>query len=374
MNKQGQGSYPQGDFWDVQDRSYAGQQLPPDHAFSELVEVKYKESSGKTIALALIGVLLFLVCGYAAYEYFVNENDPVDAVMAYFTGGGEEADPAASNAANQAGRKTKKRAAPVEPPAPVVTSRPEEETPANPYWELPNRILGGAGAEGRVWSTEEEDAFRAGLNNQFTYQQYKAVQDVRQLRLSGSDAILWEALQNKKFWTRMFAAVGLAEFNNEIPLETFEDLIRNARSELIADFLERFQRKPNAGQAYIARQMVKILDEKGRLSALKVINRSNDKLRDVYLTAATVDPGRSVQRWVRRTLGRRPLNPDKYNELMELVRGKGNTAALLGGEKPAAKPEAVETMSTGGDEDEFTGEIEFFEEDMTNMEAGTPAE
>lgn len=374
MNQKGQGNYPQGDSWDVQDQSYAGQQLPPDHAFSELVEVKYKESSGKTIALALVGVLLLLTFGYAAWEYFVNDNDPVDAIMAYFTGDDAAGSQSTATSGQSSGRK-KKRVEQVQPAAPVVASSQQSDAvPANPYWELPNRILGGSGADGRIWSNEEEEAFRAGLNNQFTYQQYKAVQDVRQMRLGGSDVILWEALQNKKFWTRMYAAVGLAEFNNEIPLETFEDLIKNARSELIADFLERFQRRPNPGQAYIARQMVKILDEKGRISALKIISRSDDKLRDLYLAAATADPGRYVQRWVRRTLGRRPINPDKYNSLMEIVRGSESSAALLAGEAPVKQPSNLEMMSTGAEDEDFTGEIEFFEEDMTTMEMDATAE
>lgn len=363
MNQQQQqgGAYPPADFWDVKDQAYAGQQQP-DHAFSELVEVKYTQSSGKLVVVAVLALLLIAVAGFAGYEYFVNERDPITTVMNYFGGGGEVTQPT-----QPSGRKKVRNTS-----APVVTEntaakKNTDDIPANPYWELPNRIIGLQTPPGRVWSSDEEGAFRSGLNHMFTYQQHKAVMDVRKLKLSGSDAILWEALQNKKFWTRIWAAIGLAEFNNEVSLETLEGVVEKARSELIATFLERLQHNPNPGQVFIARQLVKILDERGRLSALKVIYRSNDKLRDVYLAAATVDPGRKVQRWIRYALGRKPINPNKYNELMEVVQGKVDGSYIISGEK-IAPPKQAELLPAVIDDEDFTGEIEFFEEDMTGTE------
>jgi hypothetical protein len=250
---------------------------------------------------------------------------------------------------------------------PIPVKKKTTEIPTNPYWELPNRIVGNQEPAGRIWSSDEEIAFRAGLNHVFTYQQHKAVMDVRKLKLRGSDAILWEALQNRKFWTRIWAAIGLAEFNNEVSIETLEGVIEKARSELIATFLERLQHKPNPGQVFIARQLVKILDERGRISALKVIHKSNDKLKDLYLTAATVDPGKKVQRWARYALGRKPMNPDKYNEMMEIVKGNVDGNYIISGEKiaPVKQPELLPSIM---EEEGFTGEIEFFEEDMTGSE------
>ena len=356
------GAYPNGDFWDVKDQAYAGQQQP-DHAFSELVEVKYTQSSGKLVVVAVFALLLIAVAGFASYEYFVNERDPITTVMNYF---------GANNSDNVEPAQPKKKKVKNRPEAVVTDPTPVKkntgEVPANPYWELQNRIVGTQAPAGRVWSSDEELAFRAGLNHMFTYQQHKAVMDVRKLKLGGSDAILWEALQNKKFWTRIWAAIGLAEFNNEVSLETLEGVVEKARSELIATFLERLQHKPNPGQVFIARQLVKILDERGRLSALKVIYKSNDKLRDVYLTAATVDPGKKVQRWIRYALGRKPIDPNKYNELMEVVQGNVDGNYIISGEKiaPVKQPELLPSVS---DEEDFTGEIEFFEEDMTGSEA-----
>lgn len=359
MNQQGPGSnYPSGDFWDVKDQSYAGQQ-GPDHAFSELVEVKYTQSSGKLVVVTLIAILLLGVGGYAGYEYFINNRDPIEALTSYFG----ETPPDETTSIPVASRRPSEG---TEQPPQEPTTTAANTVSGNPYWELPNRIIGSRRAISRPWTSEEEEAFRAGISNSFTYQQYKAVMDVRTLQLGGSDAILWEALQNKKFWTRIWAAIGLAEFNNEIGLETLEEVLKNARSELIATFLERLQKKPNPGQLFIARQLVKVLDERGRLSALKIINASNDKFRDLYLSAATADPGQRIQKWVRIALARRPIDPDRYNELMEVVRGNVDGNYLILGEKTRTPVKAKEVMTTGMEEDEdFTGEIEFFEEDMT---------
>jgi hypothetical protein len=356
------GAYPKGDFWDVKDQAYAGQQQP-DHAFSELVEVKYTQSSGKLVIVALFALLLIAVAGFAAYEYFVKERDPITTVMNYFGAGNSDI----TQTTQPTGRKKAKNKPSAVATDPIPVAKKTAEIPANPYWELPNRIVGNQEPPGRIWSSDEENAFRAGLNHMFTYQQYKAVMDVRQLKLSGSDAILWDALQNKKFWTRIWAAIGLAEFNNEVSIETLENVVDKARSELIATFLERLQHKPNPGQVFIARQLVKILDERGRISALKVIYKSNDKLRDLYLAAATVDPGKRVQRWARYALGRKPMDPNKYNEMMEIVQGNVEGNSIISGEKvvPVKQPDLLPSVM---EEDDFTGDIEFFEEDMTGSD------
>jgi len=357
------GAYPAGDFWDAKDQAFAGQQQP-DHAFSELVEVKYTQSSGKLLMVAIFSLFLIGVAAFAGYEYFVNDRDPVTTVMNYFGMGEIDFVEQVQSLAQRSPQDTAVQdRAPSEAPKKTL-----EDLPANPYWDLPNRIVGMQKPPGRIWSTDEEGAFRSGLNHMFTYQQHKAVMDIRKLKLAGSDAVLWEALQNKKFWTRMWAAIGLAEFNNEISLETIEGTIENARSELIATFLERLQKNPNPGQVFIARQLVKILDERGRLSALKIINNSNDKLRDLYLTAATVDPGLKIQHWSRYVLDLKPMAPGRYNEMMEVILGNVDGSYIISGEKIVPVIKEPELLPSIMDEDDFTGEIEFFEEDMTGID------
>ena len=50
---------------------------------------------------------------------------------------------------------------------------------------------------------------------------------------------------------------------------------------------------------------------------------------------------------------------------MEVVRGNVDGTYIVFGEKAAAPKKQKEVIMTGSDED-FTGEIEFFEEDMTD--------
>ena len=255
----------------------------------------------------------------------------------------------------------------------VAPARPAPKTAVvgNPYWTLPNKILGARAPLNRFWSPEEEEVLRAGMAHRFTYQRHKTVQEVRKHRFRGSDVILWDAMQEKKFWTRGFAAVGLAEFNVEVSLQSLEGALANARSELVADFFERFIRKPNAGQAFILRQVVRLLDEKGRLIVLRGIDRRNDDLRDLYMVAATKDPGKHVQRWVRDTLLRHPVKAERYDALLATVEsGRGGESFMhaatpkpkkAAATKPGAKakigPSQVET------EEEIDKELAQFDDD-----------
>src|SRR5690606_20987690 len=115
----------------------------------------------------------------------------------------------------------------------------------------------------------------------------KAVMEVRERRLQGSEAILWDALEAPKFWTRMFAAIGLAEFNFEVSVSQLEGVLRRERSELIANFFERFVRQNTPAERFVMRQMIRLLDERGRLVVLRALQAGRDDLRSLYLIAAT---------------------------------------------------------------------------------------
>lgn len=356
------------DFWDISDNDFAGQQMPQDQEFSELVQIE-KTTTGTHPALYLVLAVLLGVGGFMAYVIFVEERNPIEMVQALIEGRSDEPELAPT---------------PLKLPKPKVARNPRTDTrrlpvaavqpkkkavEGNPYWALPNKIVGANKELGRFWSPEEEETFRAGLAHRYTYQRLKTVQDVRKLHLRGSDVILWDAMQDKKFWTRGFAAIGLAEQNVEVSLSTLEGMLTNARSELRADFFERFIRRPNAGQAYILRQVVRILDEKGRLIVLKGIERTKDPLRDLYMVAATKDPGKSVQRWVRDAMLRRGVGVEKYNELLEVVEGRASGGYLLtGGPAPrrvdskmsdrVATDEELDKELSAFDDD---GEVEFYD-------------
>lgn len=351
-------SQPTGaDFWDVGDADFAGQQLAPDQEFSELVEIQ-KSATRTHPAIYLTLALLLGVGGFFAYEIFVEDRNPLRMITQLWPSDTE--DPAPKPKA-KAHHKAVAKAAPAHSKA-----LPKQAVAGNPYWSLPNKIVGSSPELGRFWSPEEEEVFRAGMAHRYTYQRHKTVQEVRKQRLRGSDVILWDAMQEKKFWTRGFAAIGLAEFNIEVSLQSLEGALTHTRSELVADFFERFIRKPNAGQAFVLRQVVRLLDEKGRLIVLRGIDHSHDSLRDLYMVAATKDPGKHVQRWVKDALLHHPVAPDHFNELLAVVDGKNSGNYLLTG-GPAPKTPTAKKLAPGASEvateEDIDKELEQFDEE-----------
>ena len=218
--------------------------------------------------------------------------------------------------------------------------------------------------------------------------------DVRERRLQGSEAILWEALSEKKYWTRAAAAVGLANFNIQISLQTLEQAIGKERSELVADFFERLINQPTPGEAFVLRQAIRLLDEKGRLVVLRGIARTKDPLRDLYLAAASQDPGQHIQKWLRQTLAAHPIAPGRFNALLTVVKGEAGLQDI--GEKidagptttPGTKKHEIKAVddnnvdaSIVGDPgasqelDDFsdsTGAVEIYDEKGANPPSDTP--
>ena len=64
----------------------------------------------------------------------------------------------------------------------------------------------------RIWSAQEEQVWRRGITNSYAWQRYKTVLEVKSSRLVQSRVILWDALEDNTFWTRMRAVMALAEF------------------------------------------------------------------------------------------------------------------------------------------------------------------
>jgi hypothetical protein len=349
------------DFWDLGDQDGFTRNLAQDYEFSEIIQLE-DPNADRNKKIGILAAVLFLLLGtYMGLEYMDTGKVPlVDDLVEMITG--EESDPLASLP---------------DPPSEdlgleisgdediVEVSRAGGDVDivsGNPYWALPNRIVGKKLPIGPAWTAGEEETFRAGLNHQFTWQRHKTVLDVRNRRLRGSEAILWDALSEKKFWTRMHAVIGLADFNVEVSLESVEVALGDAHSELVARFFKRFSDNSTAGTRFIMRQCIKLLDERGRLSVLKVLNRANDELRDLYMVAATKDPGRRIQRWLGHSLHRKPIRPAKFNELMAVVAGKAKADLSEVVEKAkVAKPENQEFDDFENGE---LGEVEFYDGDV----------
>lgn len=306
------------EFWDVGDKGFIAQQLEPDHEFTVAMGRPF---GGPRILGRLLLFCCLAVSAWAAYDVFVLEQDPVedavatyDMAMKYWFGDDE----AATTAMPQA--KGKKAAAQAAPKA--ATGVRIKAVAGNPYWGLPNRVLGDQAAMDDVWTPDEEEAWRVGLAHRFPYQRYKTVQEMRKKRRAGSEVLFWEAISDKQFWTRMYAAIGLAEFNVEVALKPLEAAMDGERSELVANFFERFVRRPNPGQLFIMRQALRLCDERGRLVILRAIHRSKDELRDVYMTAASLDPSSKVQAWFKSVRRSRPVDSQRFAALLPMIRGE----------------------------------------------------
>jgi hypothetical protein len=202
--------------------------------------------------------------------------------------------------------------------------------------------------------------------------------DVRSRRLQGSEAILTAALQDKKAWTRLYAAIGLAELNSPPSVEQVEQALGRERSELLANFFERFVGRSTAAQRYVMRHALRLLDERGRLVVLRALLRADDAYRPLYVVAATQDPGLKVQRWVRQALPRLRLTAATEAQLLQVVRGTLPAAAVLQGaaalpplEKAAAEakaeskktaPATIETVADFEDFEDSIGDVEFYDD------------
>lgn len=373
------------EYWDINGVSNVADvdhNAAQDSEFSGLAEEGAATAgNGRQKMLGLIALVIVLaLAGYAAYLSLVEERDLVAEVVALVTGEGA-VEGEVDDEPMPAPRRKAVRAAPA--PASAVRTDGRKMVAGNPYWHLPNAIVGSQPPLERLWTAEEEETWRAGLAHRYSYQRWKTVQDVRQMRLKGSEAILWDALQDKKFWTRGYAAIGLAEIDVPVSLQTLDAALQNARSELIADFFERFTKRCNPGQCYVLRQVIRLLDAKGRLVALQGISRSKDALRDLYLTAATLDPDKRVKKWIKSYLAWRPIAPDKYNQLLDVAAGKLSGDYLLSGVTTAKQ--ALGSAKAGGNgaaedddtldlstEEDLDREIEQLDSDAGDVEIYEP--
>lgn len=332
--------------------------------------------------------LLFSVAAYAAYLVWFEERDPIEEfanhwqnLKSFWADGVNQPTSTPADVPEQRQRLT----ATVSEPE-VVTNR--EKIEGNPYWHLPNRIDGSLPPLGRLWTLEEEELLRAGMMHRFSYQRWRTVQDIRDKRLRGSEAVLWSAIQDKKFWTRAYAAIALSEMSIPVSLPTLDGVLQDTRSELVAGFFERFTKRCNPAQCYVLRAALRLMDATGRLVALRGIANSQDRYRQLYLAAATLDPDVKIQKWIKSYLSERPLDPDHYNQLLRGIKSGvideqwlKETPASLNKSKLKTSPQRRSSGTSGTSEqelkeetDQLDDEVEIFEPEtaMCHNEGGVP--
>ena len=205
----------------------------------------------------------------------------------------------------------------------VVQKSPRVATvvSGNPYWSLENPRPVASGSLKRRWSAQEQEHYTEKLNNAYSFQQWDAVRQIREAKLRGSEELLYRALSAKKFWTRIEAALALVEFGQPINEADFERVIAGVRPSLIANYFQRFGRNASASELYMARLAIRMLDERGRLAAMNVIQQNPDSHTELYLVAASMDPGSTVQMWAEQEIQRRPPSQQRLAHLHRVIDG-----------------------------------------------------
>ena len=317
----------------------------------------------KKILWSLVIIVALSVGGYVAYEISINNKSPEEivtlltdhgqAVIKLFwdTGGevvvappagGEEvvAPPSVSAPAPVPAPEVVVPAPPLTEPEelladePVITdlpsvddveqsSEPPQDLPRhlgdNPYLELPNRMPNNNLQFARAWSIQEEEVWRSGLTHQFVWQQHKTVQDVITLKLAGSDAILWEALNNPRLWTRMKALIGLAKFGMKVDGNTVLQALGEEHPSLVANYFKRFTVKNGAAERFVMRYALRTVGPRARRHIIKALVVGRDELSEIYLVAATLDKDRRVRRWAEAELRRQNLPLGKVEEYLQQI-------------------------------------------------------
>ena len=220
---------------------------------------------------------------------------------------------AAKRAVKNVGKKVSEKVEELVDKIPIKEALYNDDMFANPYWYLPNPLGKDPKPMQRPMSAAEKSRFLADLNHQYVYQAYKAMRQLRLLRLKGSETVFAQGLKHHKFWVRMEALIGLAEMGIPVSKETVGGVFEGARSSLIKNHFYRMKKDPSPGEKYIMLQSIKLVNGAGRLRILKNLSEHGFKDSKLYLAAATLDPENSIQRWLAGELRRRSLS-DRFIE------------------------------------------------------------
>jgi hypothetical protein len=190
----------------------------------------------------------------------------------------------------------------------------------NPYWNLPNHFSESIDKPLETWTVEQEEAWRENLDSKFIWQKYKVLDEIKDARLAGSEVLLWDLTREKKLWLRLKALMALADFGEKVSIKDVLDAVENARPSTIANFVKRFRKDSSVGELFVLRQMVRIMDTRGRYEILRVLKDQSDKYSDLYLTAGSLDPDEKVSRWAERKIS--SIEEKDLERLTLVVQGK----------------------------------------------------
>ncbi|MBP9707979.1 MAG: hypothetical protein KBD78_10060 [Oligoflexales bacterium] len=216
---------------------------------------------------------------------------------------------------------------------------------ANPYWYLGNERDASPIQMNRIWSQEEEIALGNALNHRFTYQRYKAVLEVLQHRLQGSESVFYAALDQKKFWIKMRAAMGLAEFGFPLSIAEIDDILSTEPADRIANFFRRFIGAGNPGERHVMRAALRLVGARARLYILQALS-INPEIQDrIYLVAASLDPNPRIQTWLKKSQILESFPLEEKSRLLDEILRLSAEGSNLGDGTNDQKTEKIEQNS-----------------------------
>ena len=116
--------------------------------------------------------------------------------------------------------------------------------------------------------------------------------------------------------------MGLAEFGVPVDIDTVENMFVGQRPELVANFFKRFWLGSTAGERYIMRHAIRVSDARTRLNILRGLSASREAMTDLYLVAATYDPGRGIAPYARKQLAKRRAPKKRVDLFNDIILGK----------------------------------------------------
>lgn len=271
--------------------------LPGTLSAESLYVIEEAQSPANSQSRALLVVLLFGILSLGVIHFTGEHEDPIANLMDFVSilWEGEPqvevtTEPEAPVAATPAPAESVAEA----PPPPIEF---DPQMVQNPYWILPNELPKNAVELERKWTAKEEEMWGFALDHEFVYQRYKAVKEMRARRLAGSSELLFKALDQPKFWTRMEATLALAEFGYPVSIEQVKKAIGKTRPSLVANYMERFVAKRTPGEAYVLRHALKFVNGRARVTILEALSHERVD-NELYFAAAGFDPSPRVKKWL----------------------------------------------------------------------------
>lgn len=292
------------------------------HVFTQDVKLvkEQKLSPVMQVAAALSAIFLLLI-GFAWYktgDLLHVLSNPIELMNVFDTHSGDSEmtagdDESSTVAQNVASTSSDKHTG----DAPADEASASRSAKDSSFWnDIKNELGSDLPARGSALTADQEATFKAGLSHEFNYQRYKTVLDLAAINAPGTEELLRQALDSKKFWTRMRALIALADMGDPLTDDDVRVALGDAHSELRARFFKRFEKSPcSVGCFFVARAAMKHLDAHGRQQALKVVSREASRVRDIFVAAATFDQHEAVRKTAQDWLSMRDIDPAVWQEV-----------------------------------------------------------